>query len=235
MEVVIYTRVSTEEQNPRSQLTEIKRYAEGKGYRIAKVFEDKVSGSVDPFSRPAFRQALDYCRKNGVSKLLCYDITRLYRAKDPAMVFEVLKKCLDEHGVIVEFVSEPTFEDPLFNRLWEFIKSFISSYERRMISLRTRYGMAKVKQEGRLYHRPSLVHYYAAWIYGKEVGELKREEVEAAKRQLKAIVSQYWYDRAVKKTKIGELLARRELREFYIRFPKAPRDYKAFLRLMKSE
>ncbi|MET1124718.1 MAG: recombinase family protein [Archaeoglobaceae archaeon] len=39
-------RTSTEEQNPEGQLKIIEEYAEEKGYKIVKVFEDQVSGKV---------------------------------------------------------------------------------------------------------------------------------------------------------------------------------------------
>jgi len=169
-----------------------------------------------------------------VEAIVMYDLTRFYRAPSPTEALNKLRKLVEEYGVIVDFAREPEIEDPLLRELWMFIKSWFATYERLQASLRTRYGMERVKREGRLYHKPSLAHYYAAWLYGKEVGEVTREEYLAARRQLLAIVRRYWDNPAVKRTKIGELLARRELRDMYIRFPKAPRSYLAYYRLIKE-
>ena len=141
---------------------------------------------------------------------------------------------MEEYNVLIDFAREPEIEDPLMRELWLFIKSWFSSYERLQASLRTRYGMARLREEGKLYHRPSLVHYYASWLYNKPLSEVTREELEKAKRQLIAIVKKYWNNPAYKKRHIGKILAERELREMYIRYPQAPKSYLAFFRLMQG-
>jgi len=99
---------------------------------------------------------------------------------------------------------------------------------------RTKRALARLKQEGRLYHKPSLVHYYAAWLYNKEIGQVTREEYETAKKQLASIIKKYWKNPAIKKTRIPEILAKNELAEMYQRFPKAPKDYLTFYRLIRN-
>jgi len=102
------------------------------------------------------------------------------------------------------------------------------------VRARTKRAMERLREQGKLYHKPSLVHYYAAWLYGKDVGEVTREEYEAAKKQLLTIVRKYWDNPAVKRTKIAEILAQNELKEMYNRFPHAPRSYLAFYRLISE-
>ena len=101
------------------------------------------------------------------------------------------------------------------------------------VRTRTKRAMERLKKEGRLYHKPSLAHYYAAWLYNKEVGQVTREEYETAKKQLISILRKYWENSAIKKTKIPIILAKNELAGMYQRFPKAPRDYLTFYRLIK--
>ena len=233
MRAVVYTRVSTEEQNPESQLEEIHRYAEQRGYEIVKVFPENISGGVDPLERKKFRKMLEFVKENKIDVILMYDLTRFYRAPSPTEALNRLRRIMEEYHVLVDFAREPEIEDPLMRELWLFIKSWFSSYERLQASLRTRYGMARLKREGRLYHKPTLAHYYAAWLYNKKVGEVTVEEYKTALKQLRAIVEKYWNNPAVKRTRIGELLARGELREMYLRFPKAPKSYLAFYRLLK--
>ncbi|MHC1627886.1 MAG: recombinase family protein [Candidatus Nezhaarchaeales archaeon] len=235
MKAVIYSRVSTEEQDPKSQLTVVLDYAKERGYEIVRVFEEKISGSVDPLERPVFNELIRFVRRNDIQIILMYDLTRFYRAKSPTEALNRLRRIMEEHNVLIDFAREPEIEDPLMRELWLFIKSWFSSYERLQASLRTRYGIARLKNEGKLYHKPTIVHYYAAWLYDKDFTELTKEELERARRQLIAIVKKYFKNPAYKRTQVGSLLAKNELREMYIRFPKAPKSYITFYRLMRGE
>ena len=90
MKGVIYSRVSTEEQDPKSQLTVVLDYAKERGYEIVRVFEEKI--------------------------------------------------------------------------------------------------LAQLKNEEKLYHKPTIAHYYATWLYDKGFTELAKEELEKARKQLITIV-----------------------------------------------
>ncbi|MGQ4833846.1 MAG: recombinase family protein [Candidatus Asgardarchaeia archaeon] len=232
---MIYTRVSTDEQNPQGQLQVVMDYAKERGYEVVKTFDDYISGSVDPFKRPGFKKLLEYLKEdNEIDAIVMYDLTRFYRAKSPTEALNRLRKIIDEYNVLVDFAREPVVEDPLLKELWMFIKSWFSSYERLQISLRTKYGIQRVKREGRLYHKPTLVHYYAAWLFGKDVGEVTKEEVEKAKEQLISIIRAYWEKPEIKKTKIMDVLIKNELKEMYTRFPKAPKSIVTIYRLMNN-
>ena len=235
MKAVIYSRVSTDEQNPKSQLQIVLDYARKKEYDIIKIYEENISGSVYPLERPIFREMLRYCRLNSIDVILMYDLTRFYRPPPGkvADTLSLLRKIIDEYSVLIDFAREPDIQDPLLAELWRFIKSWVSAYERLQISLRTKYGLMRVKREGRLYHKPSIVHYYAAWLFEKNVGEVTMEEYENASKQLYHIIKKYWDDPAYKRTMIGEVLAKNELREMYIRYPQAPKDYLTIYRFIK--
>ncbi len=236
MKAVIYSRVSTEEQNPRSQLEIVLDYSRKRGYEVVRVFEENISGSINPLKRPVFNQLLGFVGDNNVDVIVMYDLTRFYRPPpgQVAKALELLRKIMDEYNVLVDFAREPEIEDPLLAELWRFLKSWIAAYERLQISLRTRYGLLRVKKEGRLYHKPSLAHYYVAWLYNKEVGQVTKEEYETAKKQLVSIIRKYWENPAIKKTRIPEILAKNELAGMYQRFPQAPKDYLTFYRLVKN-
>ena len=212
-------------------------YARKRGYEVVRVFEENISGSINPLKRSIFNQLLDFVRSNNVDVIVMYDLTRFYRPPpgQVAKALELLRKIMNEYNVLVDFAREPEIEDPLLAELWRFLKSWIAAYERLQISLRTRYGLMRVKKEGRLYHKPSLVHYYAAWLYNKEVGQVTREEYETAKKQLVSIIRKYWENPAIKKTRIPEILAKNELAGMYQRFPRASRDYITFYRLIKQK
>lgn len=237
MRAVVYSRVSTDEQNPKSQLEVVLEYAKNKKYEIDRAFEENISGSIHPLERPVFRNMLDYIRRRDIDVILMYDLTRFYRPP-PGRVADALnlmRRIIDEYSVLIDFAREPVIEDPLLAELWRFLKSWVSAYERLQISLRTKYGMLRVKREGRLYHKPSIVHYYAAWLFEKNVGDVTVEEYESAEKQLYQVIRKYWDNPMYKRTLIGEILAKNELREMYIRFPHAPRDYLTIYRFIKRE
>ena len=147
MKAVVYARVSTDEQNPRSQLEEVLRYAEERGYEVVRVFEENVSGSVDPFQRPGFTKLLEFLKSQDVDVVVMYDLTRFYRAASPTDALNKLRRVIDEYQVLVDFAREPEIEDPLFRELWMFIKSWFATYERLQASIRTRYGLARLRKE----------------------------------------------------------------------------------------
>jgi len=237
MKAVVYSRVSTEEQNPESQLQDIIDYASSRGYTIVKVFEENISGATYPFERPVFNQVLRFIREHDVDLLLLHDITRFYRPP-PGSAFKalgIMRRIMDEYNILIEFVSEPEIEDPMLSELWRFLKSWISAYERLQISMRTKYGLLRIKREGRLYHKPDIVYYYASWLYDKDPGDVTREEYMAALKQLRNLVMKYWNDPSLKKTRISEVLKRNELKGLYTRFPRAPKSYLTFYRLVHSD
>jgi len=66
MKAVVYSRVSTEEQTPESQLQVVLDYADRRGYEVVKIFEENISGSIDPLERPV---GLPRARPRGHSAL----------------------------------------------------------------------------------------------------------------------------------------------------------------------
>jgi len=191
LKAVIYARVSTEDQTPKSQLQEVLNYAESRGYEVIEFFEENISGGVDPLERPAFRKLLEYVKTFNVDVIVMYDLTRFYRASSPIEALNRLRTIMETHNILIDFAKELEIGDPLLRELWLFIKSWFSSYEKLQVSLRTHYAMARLKREGKLYHKPSIIHYYATWLNNKNLNELTRKELESAGRQLKAIVKKY--------------------------------------------
>jgi len=234
LKAVVYSRVSTEKQDPKAQLQAILDYAQKKNYEIVEIFEENISGSVPPMERPVFRQALEFAKRNHIGIILLYDLTRFYRAESPSEAVQTLKNIMKNYGIVFDFVREPEIEDPYLRELFEFLKLWYASFERWNVSLRTRYGIQKLKAQGKLYHRPTLLHYYGAWLFDKDPGELTPEELEVAKKQLKAIILKYWNNPNIARRGVGELLAQNELREVYIRYPKAPKSYWALKKLVET-
>lgn len=238
---VVYVRVSTDEQTPKSQLQIVEEYAKSKGYEVVKVFEENISGKTNPFERPKFKEMIDFARKHNIKTILMYDLTRFYRSENPSEAISLLNKLTKREeeggfGFFIDFAKEPEIEDPLLKELWRFIKTWFASYERAMISARTRAGMMRLKSEGKLYHRPTLLHYFASTLFNKDLSELTPEDLKEARVRFVAIVSKYWYDSRFKKHRIAEILKEYEdiFKKMYSRFKDAPTSYHAFWKVMSN-
>ncbi len=60
---LIYVRVSSTKQDPRSQIVRCKEYCEQQGYLVEAVFQDRYTGGGDFRERPAMKEMLSYVRK----------------------------------------------------------------------------------------------------------------------------------------------------------------------------
>jgi len=221
--VVAYLRISTDMQDIDSQRAALEEYASNNNYEIVNYFKDEnISGSVKITERKGIKEMLEFCKDNYIHIILVYDLTRLGRY-DPLDLLNDIKNICKEYNVIFEFVNEPIISDPMFNKLWNFIKSWFAEFERLQISNRTKYGLLKLKKEGRLYHRPSLLHYYASIIFNKDLKEINEEDLFKAKEMLKKIVDKY-LSFGVKKTQIPRVLMDNELKGIYVNYPKAPKS-----------
>ena len=80
MNTIIYARVSTENQDNTRQVTELKDTASKEGFKIKKVFEDKITGATTAKSRTEFKMMLDYIHTNNINQIFCWELSRLGRS-----------------------------------------------------------------------------------------------------------------------------------------------------------
>src|SRR5687767_5474752 len=95
MKAIIYTRVSTNEQNTSRQIKDL----QSTDYEIVKVFSEKVSGfSKSITERMELQRALVYMDQTGIKHLLIHEISRLGR--NTTEVLNLLKE-LERKGISV--------------------------------------------------------------------------------------------------------------------------------------
>jgi DNA invertase Pin-like site-specific DNA recombinase len=92
--VVLYTRVSTDQQTTANQLRELRRWAKHAGHTIVEVYEDKgVSGAKGRDKRPAFDAMLKAAVRREFDMLAVWSSDRLGRSmKDLLEVLQTLKE-----------------------------------------------------------------------------------------------------------------------------------------------
>jgi site-specific DNA recombinase len=175
--VVIYARVSTEEQREgltiNSQIAELERFARDKTWTVAGIYKDDGwSGSV--IGRPALDRLRDDARGCQFQAVLINDVDRL--ARDVAHL-GVIKRDLEKHGLRVIFRKLPSETGPISNLMVNILGSF-AEFERELIIDRTRRGR-RHKVEGEKKYLGSITAYgYRYHVMDRTLGKDGRLEVE---------------------------------------------------------
>src|SRR6476659_10530068 len=92
--VAILVRVSTAKQEKARQISELRQYADGKGYEVLEVCEETISGSAQEDQRHGLRRAEQLARDGKIKKVLVHEISRIARRNSVAHRFvETLEDC----------------------------------------------------------------------------------------------------------------------------------------------
>ncbi|MGE0709332.1 MAG: recombinase family protein [Planctomycetota bacterium] len=150
--VAIYARVSTADQDPESQLRELRAYVERRGWTAAEEYVDHgVSGAKE--RRPALDRLLRAARQRKVDAILVWALDRFGRS------LRHLVTVIDELGALgVGFVAftqgiDTTTSNPA-GRLTLQVLGAVAEFERAMIRERVRAGIAKARAMGTALGRP---------------------------------------------------------------------------------
>jgi DNA invertase Pin-like site-specific DNA recombinase len=140
---VLYTRVSTYDQNPETQALDLRRLAEQRGFAIVHEYTDRISGAKA--KRPALDQMLAAAHRREFDVLMVWAADRL--ARSVRHFLEVLDT-LNHLGI--EFVS---FRENLdtggpLGRAVVIIVSAVAELERNLIIERVRAGLRRARMEG---------------------------------------------------------------------------------------
>ncbi|MBO7190084.1 MAG: recombinase family protein [Alistipes sp.] len=182
--VVLLARVSTDKQEYRRQINELKGFCEKMNWEIVEIFANKVSGAETIENRTEIVEMMEFVRKNEVTRVVCLEISRLGRN-----TLEALKviQILNENKVslyIKNYSLETLNADGSVNPITSLICTIlleIASMERltireRMNSGRTQY-IERCRREGIKMGRPSTYKKELDTYkqqYQKEIGLLKK-------------------------------------------------------------
>ena len=182
--VVLLARVSTDKQEYRRQINELKGFCEKMNWKIVEIFANKVSGAETIENRTEIVEMIEFVRKNEVKRVVCLEISRLGRN-----TLEALKviQILNENKVslyIKNYSLETLNSDGSVNPVASLICTIlleIASMERltireRMNSGRTQY-IDRCRREGIKMGRPATYKKELDTYkqqYQKEIGLLKK-------------------------------------------------------------
>jgi len=229
-----YVRISQKDENIENQRLKIVEFAKSKGFKVVGFFADiDVSGTIPPRERTHYRAMLEFCKLNGITTIIFYDLSRLARNVEEGLL--ELKR-LAEEGFNFYFAGMDFLNydlDPMMKKklimdfLW-FAELYVED-----IKKRTAVAMERLKREGKLYHRPTIIHYLALYLSRKErFTDLTREDVERAKEHLRKTFKIYielgvpWY-------RIHKLFLER-FTDLYRKFPQAPKSYQSVVKTIRE-
>jgi len=149
--IAIYTRVSTEKQGDEGQEGELLEFAERRGWTVAQVYRDKISGLKS--SRPELDRLLTDAKKAHFSHVVVFRIDRLGRSV--RHLLEVLEtfKALD-----IKFVSlsEAIDTSTATGMMIFTVLAAVASLERSILVERIHMGISHAKRKGVRLGRPPL-------------------------------------------------------------------------------
>ena len=150
---VIYSRVSTLDQNPQMQLLDLQQLASQRGFEIIDTYVDHGYSGVR-VKRPALDRMLADARRGRFEVLLVWSCDRV--ARSTRHLLDVLDELNQLNIQFVSFREALDTSGPL-GRAITIIIGAIAELERSLIIERVRAGMRRAKLEGRHIGRNPLV------------------------------------------------------------------------------
>jgi len=148
---VFYTRVSSVDQHPETQLCDLRPLAAARGYEIVGEYTDTISGSKS--KRPGLDQLMADARRRRFDVVMVWAFDRM--ARSVRHFLEVLDELNHLNIEFVSFRESVDTSGPL-GRAMVVIVSAIAELERNLIVERVKAGMRRAKLEGRQIGRSRL-------------------------------------------------------------------------------
>lgn len=179
-----YARVSTQRQGEEgisleAQRRAIQTFSHHMGYELIEVYEDAASGVGEKSlnKRPGLTCALDYMQKHG-AVLIVANWDRLSR-------YSAIEQQLENRGVSLDRVICATKSEE-FRRASETAAFERASFERDLISRRTKEGMAAKKRAGATFGNPDIKDMQSSGVkaYSAKADRVVKEIAELIRRNI---------------------------------------------------
>jgi putative DNA-invertase from lambdoid prophage Rac len=150
-----YLRVSTEEQTVLTQQIAIKKWASENSYDILDFYDDPaMSGKIAAVNRPGFKAMLDIVKEERVDAIIVYELSRVGRT-----FWETLDavKAVEQYTPLISCSPKESFlqtTDASIRKLMIGILTWVAEREREILIQRTKDGMVRARQFGKMIGRP---------------------------------------------------------------------------------
>ncbi len=169
----LYSRVSTYDQNPQTQILDLRQMAAQRGYEVVAEFADKISGTKA--KRPGLDQMMADARRGRFDVVMTWACDRI--ARSTRHFLEVLDELSRLNVEFVSFRESIDTAGPL-GRAIVVIIGVVAELERNLIIERVRAGMRRARLEGRPIGRQPLDLDRAAILrdrqHGQSLGQLAK-------------------------------------------------------------
>jgi DNA invertase Pin-like site-specific DNA recombinase len=149
--IVLYARVSTDEQSLDPQLLRLREHAQARLPVTSKLEEITDVESGASATRPGLAEIHRRIRAGAIDFLVVAKLDRI--ARSVSQLVRVVQE-MDAHGVSLVVVDQPIDTSTPSGRLLLHVLGAIAEFERELIRERTRAGMAAARHRGRRIGRP---------------------------------------------------------------------------------
>jgi len=163
MNVALYARVSTREQETDNQMIRLVEYANRRGYDVYKEYRDIVSGTKDK-RRPEQERMLEDAKYRKFDRIIAIKLDRVGRSL--INLFDILSD-LESWDVKLEIVDQPIDTSTAIGRFITTVIGAAAEYERELIVERTKDGLERTKKNGTKLGRKA-----------KELSDYQRTKIE---------------------------------------------------------
>jgi putative DNA-invertase from lambdoid prophage Rac len=191
----IYARVSTADQTNAIQVRELKEYVERRGWEVAAIYQDQMSGAKA--SRPGLDQLMADARLRRFDAVVVWKLDRFGRS-----LVHCVSGIQELASLGIRFIATSqgldTDESNPASKLLMHILAAVAQFERELIRERVSAGMRAAKAHGtktgnaigrprRIFDRAEVVRLRAAGLSIERVARQMRIGVGTAVRVLKAV------------------------------------------------
>ena len=153
--VVIYSRVSTDDQNTENQTSLLRQIAEKSGWDVVGVYTDHgISGSKGRDQRPEFDRLCKDMVRRKFDTIMVWDVSRLGRSLQH--LIEFLEDVNSVNCNLYLHQQGLDTSTPSGKMMFQMVGVF-AEFERSMISERVKLGLKRVKENGKQLGQPSKI------------------------------------------------------------------------------
>jgi len=153
MQVALYHRVSTADQDPTTARLELRGAAAARGYTIAMEVEETGSGARN--DRPGLLQVMAAARRGRIAGVLVWKLDRFGRSTLDllASIRDLAASGVRFEAITQGLVVDPRRFDPTANLILAVLAA-VAEFEREIIRERTLLGLERARRAGRRLGRP---------------------------------------------------------------------------------
>lgn len=152
--VVLYTRVSTQQQTTENQLIELKSLCERNNWEIVEIYDETISGTKNNLDREEFNRMMNDLKKGLFDKIVCYSLDRLGRKTSELINFLSM---LDDYNIsLFCWKQNINTDDQMGKMFFQFI-SIISEYENNIRKERQISGINRKRSQTKKYNNNDFI------------------------------------------------------------------------------